>query len=132
MDLSDFLSPERVVFLHGWTKEEALEELVNAVCEGKPSLRPHEVLKSIWKREKTISSWIVSGFAIPHARLPGLGGFILAEPQLALPEINKQRLTLMIVNHALAVAHEVQAKAVLVHADALESPTAFSAVVTEL
>ncbi len=190
MDLSDFLSPERVVFLHGRTKEEALEELVNAVCDDEPSLRPHEVLKSIWKREKTISSWIVSGVAIPHARLPGLGRFILAagrsiegivydsgdanavhllflilgdeeqpdqhilllaeiarllkdpafrkrlleagskeelyqilrsiaEPTLTLPEINKQRLTLMIVNHALAVAQEVQAKAVLVHADAL-------------
>jgi len=78
VDLSDSLSPVRVNFLHSRTKEEALEELVNAVCEDEPSLRPHEVLEAIWKREKIISSWIASGVAIPHARLPGLGRFILA------------------------------------------------------
>jgi len=190
VDLTEFFSPKRVVFLRSRTKEEALEELVDAVCDNEPSLKPHEVLEAIWKREKTISSWIASGVAIPHARLPSLGRSILtigrsregiaydsgdaypvkllflilgdeelpdqhilllaeiarllknqvlqkqlleapskdglcqilrstAESPGKLPEINKQKLTSMILNHALAVAKEVQAKAVLVHADAL-------------
>ncbi len=190
VDLSDFLSPLKAVLLRSRTKEQALEELANSLCKDEPSPRPHEVLEAIWKREKIISSWIASGVAIPHARLPGLGRFMLAvgrsregivydsgdakpvhllflilgdeeQPdqhilllaeiarllkdatfqkqlldarskdefhQVLLgiieaphkpPEINKQKLTLMIVNHALAVAREVRAKAVLVHTDAL-------------
>jgi DNA integrity scanning protein DisA with diadenylate cyclase activity/mannitol/fructose-specific phosphotransferase system IIA component (Ntr-type) len=36
------------------------------------------------------------------------------------PQINKQRLTRMLLDHATAVAAEVQARAVLVHTDALD------------
>ena len=190
VDLRDFLSSSKIVFLQSRTKEEALKELVNAVCDADPSLSIHEVLDAILKREKIVSSRIASGISIPHARLPELGRFVLAvgrskegifyeagdaklvhlfflilgdknkpdqhifllaeiarllkdiefQKQLLSaptetefrklllginetahkpPEINKKRLTLMIVNHALTVAEEVQAKAVLVHADAL-------------
>ena len=191
-DLTDHLSSVKIVLLRGRTKDEALEELIDAVCRDEPSLHSHDVLRAVRERENVISSRIAPGVSIPHARLPGLGRFILAcgqsregivydfadadpvylvflilgdeaQPDLHIlllariarllrdeelhdrlkgaqseeeiqqvlfrlveapdtpPAINKQRLTAMIVDHALAVAEEVQAKAVLVHTDALGS-----------
>ena len=78
MNLRDFLSFSKLVFLQSRTKEEALKELVNSVCRDEPSLSDHKVLDAIMKREKIVSSRIASGISIPHARLPGLARFILA------------------------------------------------------
>jgi diadenylate cyclase len=200
MELSDYFSSERVVFLLGETKTEVMEELVYAACTGEPSLKPREVLEAIWKRERTINSWISSGIAIPHARLPRLDRFIVAvglskqgilydsgdsnpvhllflilgdennpdqhilllaeiarslkdqefqkrllgthsanelfailqslgKAPMTPPEINKQRLTLMIINHALAVSREIHAKFVLVHVEALGQSDYFAKIV---
>ena len=77
MDIAEFVSPESITLLRSRTKEKALREMVEAVCTGNPSLDSDVVYEAILKRESTISSWISPGIAIPHARLPGLGEFIV-------------------------------------------------------
>ena len=49
VDLTDILSSLNVVFPHSRTKEEALKELVIAVCDGKISLSVHDVFDAIIK-----------------------------------------------------------------------------------
>jgi len=78
MNLAEYLSPQRVVFLRNRSKQGALRELVAAVCRSAPELKMEKVLQAVLERERTVSSWIAPGIALPHARLPGLGGFLVA------------------------------------------------------
>jgi DNA integrity scanning protein DisA with diadenylate cyclase activity/mannitol/fructose-specific phosphotransferase system IIA component (Ntr-type) len=78
VDLSRYLTPERVVFLQSGTKESSFRELVTAVHAGIPEVEADTILNAIWERENTVSSWIAPGIALPHARLPHLGRFVLS------------------------------------------------------
>jgi len=78
MDLSDCLTEERIFSLRSRRKETALGELVRSACRTLPGLDPAKVEKALWERERQVSSWIAPGLAIPHGRLPGLGGFYVA------------------------------------------------------
>ena len=64
--------PETVLVrrLYVGTKDEAISELINALCiEGVLDLsRENEVLKAIREREKVASTGIGGGIAIPHAK----------------------------------------------------------------
>jgi DNA integrity scanning protein DisA with diadenylate cyclase activity/mannitol/fructose-specific phosphotransferase system IIA component (Ntr-type) len=201
-ELFEGLSPDRVVLLRGATKQAALGELVDAVCGEFPKLRRQAVLEAVMARENTITSRIARGIAVPHARLPGLGRWVLAvgrslegvawdgadadpvhllflilgdaaEPDRHIlllaemvrtlrdpaviddlmrakdaaslrralrqahgktsrpPEINRQRLTQMLLDHALAVAREVHARAVMVHSRSPEVIRAIGRLETE-
>lgn len=77
-DLSLYLSRERVLLLRSRKKEGAIRELVASVCRTVPGMERRTLLEAIWERERTVSSWISPGIAIPHARLPDLEGFIVA------------------------------------------------------
>ncbi len=188
MNLGDYLNPEKIVLLEGRSKDAAFGELVDAACRSRSDLHRKSVLDAIRKREEMVSTWLVSGVAVPHGRIAGLGRLILAiglsnsgipfgtgdpvhliflilgdedrpEEHLVVlaeiarllrnedtrnailaatttaelyralqslsrkvaPEINKRRLTVMILNHALAVADEVRAVALLLHANAFTS-----------
>ncbi len=76
--LAKTLSPDRVVFIRGGTKDEALRELVEAIHRSAPEVDAERLLAAVRERENTVSSWIAPGIALPHARLPGLGRFMLA------------------------------------------------------
>ena len=78
MNLAEYLSPQRIVFLRSRSKTGALRELVDAVCHSAPELDRDKILKAVWERERTVSSWIAPGIAIPHARLTGLHTFLVA------------------------------------------------------
>jgi DNA integrity scanning protein DisA with diadenylate cyclase activity/mannitol/fructose-specific phosphotransferase system IIA component (Ntr-type) len=78
MNLAEYLSPQRIVFLRNRSKAGALKEMVDAVCRTAPELKRDKVLAAVLEREKTVSSWIGPGIALPHARLPGLGTFLVA------------------------------------------------------
>ena len=77
MELNEYIVPGGIAFLREQTKEPALRELVDTVCSGNGKLDPGTVLAAVLERESTISSWIAPGIAIPHARLPDLGRFIV-------------------------------------------------------
>ena len=76
--LAKALSPDRVVFIRGESKEEALREMVEAIHRSAPQIDAGGVLAAVRERENMVSSWIAPGIALPHARLPGLGRFMLA------------------------------------------------------
>jgi DNA integrity scanning protein DisA with diadenylate cyclase activity/mannitol/fructose-specific phosphotransferase system IIA component (Ntr-type) len=78
MVLSDYIAKERIVFLKNRSKRGALSELVRATCGTVPGLAPEAIFEAIWAREQLVSSWVDPGLAIPHARLPGFGQFIMA------------------------------------------------------
>jgi diadenylate cyclase len=78
MNLAEYLSPQRIVFLRNRSKAGALREMVDALCRSAPELKRDRALEAVLERERTVSSWIAPGIAMPHARLPGLGGFLVA------------------------------------------------------
>ena len=75
MDIFEYLVPNGIVILKSEKKDQVFRDLVHAVCSGNRSLDPDVVLPAVLERETVVSSWIAPGIAIPHARLPGLGGF---------------------------------------------------------
>ncbi|MEW5816249.1 MAG: diadenylate cyclase [Spirochaetota bacterium] len=78
MNLCEYLSPERIVFLKSRNKIDAIRELVETTCSSIPELNAENIFQAVLARESVVSSWVAPGIAIPHGRLPGLNKFILA------------------------------------------------------
>ena len=79
INLEDYLSPSHaVVPLFSRTREGIVGELVDALFKsGKISDR-EKVLAEVMEREKTLSTGMEKGIAIPHARTDGVKGMALA------------------------------------------------------
>ncbi len=103
MPLARYLSQERVVLLKAVDRHGALEELVEAICRNTPGLDFGEVLSEVEVREKEISTRVAPEVAIPHARIPGFGSFVLAVGFSAAgmewgsPEEEPVRLVLLLI-----------------------------------
>jgi len=79
MKISRLLSPKRVIELKSTDKAGAFLELVTAISETRPDVNKDAVYKEVHEREALSSTWIDSGLAIPHARVPlERGGFVIA------------------------------------------------------
>jgi len=59
MELSDFLSPERVVLLAGSTKAETMAEMIDLLLPACEGISREELTKAVWKRER-LMSWVLS------------------------------------------------------------------------
>ena len=87
-------------------RDEAIQELVRALGQEVPGLRQDEVLQTIAARERDITTRIAPEIAIPHARIPGLGRFIVAAGfsrdgiAWGLPEGQPVRLVVLVVGDA--------------------------------
>ncbi|MFA6109534.1 MAG: PTS sugar transporter subunit IIA [Candidatus Latescibacterota bacterium] len=69
MTLMDILSPQSVIVgLRGETKEEIIEELVDALAAGSTISDREKVLQAVLEREKIMSTGIGDGIAIPHGK----------------------------------------------------------------
>ena len=79
MKITDCLTPDRICFLAGNTKQEAIAELVEAICQSPAIGDPDELERSIWHREEMMSTGIGMGIAVPHVRLSSV-----REPVMAL------------------------------------------------
>lgn len=76
--LSKILSSERVVFLDGAEKDNALKTLC-AVLMTSPLVPDEEELSSaIFRREELMSTGIGFGIGVPHVRLPSVGDLVMA------------------------------------------------------
>jgi len=76
--LPKILSPDRVVFLEGSKKENALKTLC-AVLATSPMVPNEEELEAaIFRREELMSTGIGFGIGVPHVRLPSVGDLVLA------------------------------------------------------
>jgi len=69
MELSTYLSPERVVVLKTATKREALGELAGVLAGADNAVEQGKLEEAILKRESLMSTGIGNGLAIPHVRM---------------------------------------------------------------
>ena len=76
--LPKILSSDRVVFLEGSEKENALKTLC-AVLATSPMVPSEEELEAaIFRREELMSTGIGFGVGVPHVRLPSVGDLVMA------------------------------------------------------
>ncbi len=68
---------ERVVDLQGETKAEVLEELVDAMASSPDVTDRQELLARIMEREKTLSTGVGVGLALPHVKIPSVKDFAI-------------------------------------------------------
>ncbi|MFQ3619817.1 MAG: PTS sugar transporter subunit IIA [Spirochaetales bacterium] len=73
MELHKYCQPEGVRFLAAKTKQEAFKELSEGFSSTYGNINAEKLLQKILEREATLSTWIASGIAIPHAIIPGFG-----------------------------------------------------------
>ena len=71
-ELTEYLTPERVVVLKSATKADALGELVDVLVATDGGVSAEELIKEVWKREDLMSTGIGNGLAIPHVRMSGI------------------------------------------------------------
>jgi len=79
MKISDLLSPQVIVAdLSSRDKADVLGELTAGLLKADPSLNRDEVIRVLMERERLGSTGIGDGVAIPHGKLKGLSGLMLA------------------------------------------------------
>ncbi len=81
MKFSNYLDKEHVYTdLKATTKNEIIEEMLDKIIEtnGHFSDRKDEILKTILKREREISTCMGEGIFLPHARIKDLNDFLIA------------------------------------------------------
>lgn len=71
-------SPDRVIDLQGTTKEKVLEELVDALATSPLVTDRTDLLSKILEREKTMSTGVGIGLALPHVKIPSIRDFVIA------------------------------------------------------
>jgi PTS system nitrogen regulatory IIA component len=85
MKLADLIAPDRVVLgLRAGDKAELLAELAKRSAAA-VSVDAATILSALASREVLGSTGLGRGFALPHARVPGLGGFFGLFARLARP-----------------------------------------------
>src|SRR3989304_4104277 len=104
MELEKRLRQDRVVSIRSRDRRGALGELVHAACRTTPGLRETDVMDAVWAREDIVSSWV--GPDAPRAAGAARAG-----------------LTELMLEHAVALARETRAAAILVQADAVSDPS---------
>jgi fructose-specific phosphotransferase system IIA component len=78
VDFAQILSPDRVVDLRREAKEDVLEELVTALATSPRVTDREELLRCILERERTLSTGVGIGVALPHVKIPSITDFVLA------------------------------------------------------
>jgi diadenylate cyclase len=78
MKMRDHLRENLIFYLKENGKSRAIRELVECTCTRVPNLEFRQTLHAVEDRESVVSSWVAPGIAIPHARLPNLGDFIVS------------------------------------------------------
>lgn len=69
MQLDTLLSPERICLLaHPKTKEEAINQLIDLICNGGQIGDKNVFKQGVWQREKQQCTAIGEGIAIPHCK----------------------------------------------------------------
>jgi PTS system nitrogen regulatory IIA component len=85
MDLGALIPPERVLLGVRAADKAAVLAALAARASAALGLAPAPVLEALAARERLGSTGLGRGFALPHARLPGIGGFFGLFMRLARP-----------------------------------------------
>ncbi len=78
MDVSRYISADRVVFLQSSEKHDAIRELTTAVCRSIGFGDEELVARLVFRREDQVSTRVSEGIALPHARLPDIEDTVAA------------------------------------------------------
>ena len=78
MTLSEFIQEGVICFLEAGSRDEALDQMVEALADAGELGDKIEFREAIYKREKIVSTGIGMGVAIPHAKLSIFNRFFLA------------------------------------------------------
>jgi nitrogen PTS system EIIA component len=78
MTLKEALSNERILFLKGHTKHDALIELIGVFKKGDGITSYNEIKEKVFAREELMSTGIGFGIGVPHVRLDTLVAPIIA------------------------------------------------------
>jgi fructose-specific phosphotransferase system IIA component len=78
MELSTYLSLERTVDIETIEKDELLNLLIDLIAKSDKVTDAAKMKKAVFAREKTMSTGIGKGIAVPHARTDGVTDFVVA------------------------------------------------------
>lgn len=78
LEICSYLRPERVLYLKTADKEQVMELLVDLICRDEKIIDSRKIRHAIWEREKSMSTGIGEGIAIPHARSKAATDFVVA------------------------------------------------------
>ncbi len=78
MDISHYMDPRLILFLHTQTRDETLLELVDCIYSAGKLENKELFYNAILEREKIVSTGIGMGVAIPHAKLAFYNQFFIA------------------------------------------------------
>lgn len=79
MKILDILAKDSIVpELKGRTKNQVLEELIEAVQQNKPNIDRDSLMKVLLERERLGSTGIGEGIAIPHGKLRDIDDLVLS------------------------------------------------------
>ncbi|HEX2940452.1 MAG TPA: PTS sugar transporter subunit IIA [Rhodopila sp.] len=77
MEITDFLTPDRVVFdIRARDKRQLIAEAAQRFARSVLDLNPATVEAALLQREQLGSTGLGNGFALPHARIEGLDRFL--------------------------------------------------------
>jgi PTS system nitrogen regulatory IIA component len=86
MDISDFLTPDRVLLdVRVRDKTQLIGEVARVFARSMPTLKPEVIEAALLAREQLGSTGLGAGFALPHARIPGLDLYAGLFARLARP-----------------------------------------------
>lgn len=77
-NLAQMLPLERVKILKAKNQQEAIDEMVDLLATAPEVKDPVELRQAILERERTMSTGIGLGIAIPHARIASVTEFVIA------------------------------------------------------
>jgi PTS system nitrogen regulatory IIA component len=76
MDIADFLTPDRVALeVRVRDKAALMAEIARLFARASPALQQEAVQSALLAREQLGSTGLGGGFALPHARIEGLGSY---------------------------------------------------------
>ena len=78
MEISDYLTRQRVVIVTSTTKADVLAELAAVLAASDGGAKKQDIEKAIWQREEMMSTGIGHGLAIPHVRMKQLNATTMA------------------------------------------------------
>ncbi len=75
--LGTHLRPDRIIELKGASKEEVLREMVEVLQDAPEVTDIEDFYRAILEREKTMSTGLGIGLALPHVKIPSVTDFVV-------------------------------------------------------
>ena len=86
MEIADFLTPDRIILeVRSRDKPQLIAEIARTFARLVPALQQAAAETALLAREQLGSTGLGAGFALPHARIEGLGGYLGMFVRLAKP-----------------------------------------------